>query len=72
MSCRVTEEGQFEQGEVFEFDCDTDGGLGAGGDDMRGLVVTVVFDAGSFEVVDTRELAKDFGAVNRSFAVVGN
>ncbi|MHC5063747.1 MAG: hypothetical protein ACYTG5_07220 [Planctomycetota bacterium] len=39
--------GTFMNGETFEFDCDTDGGIGVSGADMAGLFVWVRFNDGS-------------------------
>lgn len=63
--------GAFTQGEVLEFDCDTDGGAGPAGDDMEGLVVTIEFASGPFDVQATGELVAEPGT-QRSFVVLGH
>lgn len=58
--------GLFADGATFEFDCDTDGGLGVTGADMVGLQVTVTFMDNS---VRSGALAVDPASlVPRSFA----
>ena len=56
--------GSFVSGLTFEFDIDTDGGAGIGGDDMAGMVVTVVLSNGSTLTGEITAAGPDLGTVN--------
>ncbi|MHC5063746.1 MAG: hypothetical protein ACYTG5_07215 [Planctomycetota bacterium] len=55
----------FLNGAKFEFDCDTDGGVGVSGDAMAGLMITVTYQDG---LVSSAEFQARAGAPNFSFA----
>ena len=54
----------FDPGDLFEFDCDTDGGAGVTGGAMAGLVVTITWSTGC---QTSGELQADPANPNRSF-----
>jgi len=53
----------FLNGGVFEFDCDTDGGLGVNGAAMAGVIVEVEFRDGT---ISTGEMIADSGRLSRA------
>lgn len=57
--------GTLMNGQVFEFDCDTDGGLGASGDAMQFLVVAIERQNGS---VSVQQLSPVAGGCPQAFA----
>ena len=56
--------GTFVNGLTFEVDIDTDGGAGIGGDDMAGMVVTVVLSDGSSHTGEVAAAGADMGIAN--------
>lgn len=54
----------FNPGEMFEVDIDTDGGAGIGGDDMAGMVVTVLLSDGRRLIGEVQAIAPDLGRVD--------
>ncbi len=53
----------FASGRRFEFDCDTDGGLGTSGDDMAGMVVTIGFVGGTSVTLEVAPMGPGLGLV---------
>ncbi len=51
----------FNPGTVFEFDADTDGGVGIAGDDMVGMVVTINFVGGTSQTSEVLAAGTDLG-----------
>jgi hypothetical protein len=54
----------FMNGVVFEFDCDTDGGVGVNGNSMAGVIVTVEFRNGT---ISSGEVLADVNNPGRAF-----
>lgn len=53
----------FNPGDVFQWDMDTDGGVGVAGDDMDGCVVTITYSDGTSATAEIRAIAPDLGGV---------
>ena len=58
--------GAFTSGHTFEFDCDTDGGLGYSGEDMAGMRISISLTDGS--VLNGQLIADPSSPASRSFA----